>query len=138
MKTARYLSAAAVVTGALAITAIFGVAFAQLPEGRIYAFHSSAQGGCPPLDWHLVVGPNNTFEGMISWDGMKSMAHVTGSANPQTGAVHMTAQEAGGQGRTATIDGTVQQDGWMVTSIKGDNVACQRVTVPWFTPPPAR
>jgi len=138
MKTARYLYAAAVVTGALALSAISGVVFAQLPPGRIYAFDSSANGSCPPIDWHIVVGPNNTFTGMISWDGMKSMAHVTGSADPQTGAVQMTAQEVGGQGRTATIDGTVQQDGWMVTNIKGDNVACQGLSIPWFTPPPAR
>ena len=138
MKTARYLYAAAVVTGALAISAISGVVFAQLPPGRIYAFDSSANGSCPPIDWHIVVGPNNTFTGMISWDGMKSMAHVTGSADPQTGAVQMTAQEVGGQGRTATIDGTVQQDGWMVTNIKGDNVACQGLSIPWFTPPPTR
>ena len=138
MKTARYLYAAAVVTGALAISAISGVVFAQLPPGRIYAFDSSANGSCPPIDWHIVVGPNNTFTGMISWDGMKSLAHITGSANQQTGAVQMTAQEVGGQGRTATIDGTVQQDGWMAVNIKGDNVACQGLSIPWFTPPPTR
>ena len=139
MKTARYLSAAAVVTGAVAIIATSGVVFAQgLPEGRLYAFHSTGQGSCPPLDWHIVIGPNDTLAGMISWDEMKSMARASGSVNPQTRTFQMTAQEVGGQGRTATIDGTVRQDGWLVANIKGNNVACQGVTVPWSVPPPPR
>jgi hypothetical protein len=32
-----------------------GVAFVQVPEGRIYVLHSAAAGACPSLDWHIVV-----------------------------------------------------------------------------------
>ena len=47
----------------------------------------------------------------------------------------MTAKEEGGQGRTATIDGTVStQDGWLTASIEGPNVKCRGVKVPWFVP----
>jgi hypothetical protein len=36
---------------ALALTASLGVASAQVfPEGRVYMFHSRAQGSCPALD----------------------------------------------------------------------------------------
>src|SRR5262249_11340342 len=39
------------------VVAGFCIAHAQdMPEGRLYTFHSSAQHGCPALDWHVVVG----------------------------------------------------------------------------------
>jgi hypothetical protein len=123
--------------GALALTASLGVALAQMPEGRLFVFHSTAQGACPPLDWHLVVGPNNTLSGMLSWDNMKSMAQATGTVNLTARTFAMQAHEVGGQKRSATIDGTVGQNGWLKANIRGQNVNCTGVDVPWFTPPPA-
>jgi hypothetical protein len=73
---------------------------------------------------------------MIAWNNMQSMAHATGSINMQNRTFQMTAQEVGGQGRTATVNGTVRQDGYLVANISGPNVSCQGVTVPWFTQPP--
>jgi hypothetical protein len=122
---------------ALAIAATCGVASAQaIPEGRVYTFHSRAQGSCPALDWHVVTGANNALDGMISWNDMKSMAHAAGTINPQARTFSMQAHEVGGQGRSATINGTVRQDGYLVANIKGPNVACTGVIVPWFVPPP--
>jgi hypothetical protein len=123
--------------GALTLTASLGVASAQMPEGRLFVFRSTAQGACPPLDWHLVVGPNNTLSGMISWDNMKSMAHATGTVNLTARTFTMQAQEEGGQRRSATIDGTVGQNGWLRANVKGQNVTCTGVNVPWYTAPPA-
>jgi hypothetical protein len=123
---------------ALALTANVGVASAQLPEGRIYTFHSSAQAGCPSLDWHVVTGANNTLDGMIAWDNMTAMAHATGTVNPTTRTFAMQAHEVGGQGRTATVDGTVRQDGWLTANIHGPNISCTGINVPWGTPPPPR
>jgi hypothetical protein len=108
----------------------------QLPPGRIYTFHSTAQSGCPGLDWHVVLTGDNMLDGMIAWNNMQSMAHATGSVNPQTRTFQMTAQEVGGRGRTATINGTVRTDGYLVANISGPNVNCQGVTVPWSAPPP--
>ena len=116
--------------GALALTASLGVASAQVPEGRLFAFRSTAQGACPPLDWHVVVGPNNTLSGMISWDSMKSMAHATGTINPTARTFAMQAHEVGGQGRSATIDGTVNQNGWLTANIRGQNVSVWASTCP--------
>jgi hypothetical protein len=114
-----------------------GIGSAQsLPPGRVYAFHSGAQNGCPPLDWHIVIGENNELNGMISWDSMQSMAHATGTVNPTARTFQMTAKEQGGQGRTATISGTVQPNGWLLANISGPNVKCTGVTVQWSVPPP--
>jgi hypothetical protein len=122
---------------ALLLVATSSIGWAQnLPPGRIYAFHSGAQNGCPPLDGHVVLQGNNELVGMISWDDMQSMAHATGTLNPTARTFQMTAKEEGGQGRTATISGTVQQNRWLVANINGPNVKCTGVTVQWFAPPP--
>jgi hypothetical protein len=120
---------------ALTLTASLGVASAQVfPEGRVYMFHSRAQGNCPALDWHVVIGPNNTLNGMIAWDGMKAIARATGSLNPTARTFNMQVHELGGQGRSATVDGTVRQDGWLVANVNGQDVACTGITVQWFSP----
>ena len=127
-----------IAASALAIAATCGVAMAQsaVPPGRVFAFHSQAAGQCPALDWHVTVGPNNTLNGVLAWDDMKAMAAVTGSVTPAR-TFTMTAQEVGGQGRTATITGQVRADGWMVASIKGPSIECNGITVPWYAPAPA-
>jgi hypothetical protein len=124
---------------ALALTASIGVVSAQaIPPGRVYTFHSTAQAGCPALDWHIVVGGNNTLDGMIAWDSMKAMAHASGTLNPTAGTFTMQAHEVGGQGRTATVDGRVRPaDGFLLANVHGPNITCTGITVPWFTPPPA-
>ena len=124
-----------VVAGALLLAATLGVASAQYPEGRLYAFRSKAQAGCPALDWHIMVNSNGDANGMISWDDMKSMTHATGSVNTSAHTFSMAAKEVGGQGRTATITGQVRQDGWLVADVKGPKVTCTGILVPWYTPP---
>jgi hypothetical protein len=104
----------------------------SVPAGSYYSFHSAKQGGCPALDWHIVVGANGALSGMIAWDDMKAMAHAEGTVNMQAKTFQMSAKEVGGQGRTATVTGTVRNDGYLVANIQGPNVNCQGVTVPWF------
>lgn len=107
----------------------------QLPPGRVYAFHSTAQSGCPMLDWHVVLDESGALNGIISWDNMKSLARATGSVNRQTNTFQMTAKEIGGRGRTATIDGTVNPStGWMTANIKGAATNCTGIEVQWFRP----
>lgn len=125
-----------IVAGALALAASLGVASAQpLPEGRVYMFHSKAQGACPALDWHITVQANNTLSGMIAWNDMKSIAYATGVVNMPKGTFQLSAQEIRGQGRTAKIDGQVRQDGWLVINLRGQKVTCEGIVVPWYTPP---
>jgi hypothetical protein len=71
------------------------------------------------------------LSGMISWNDMQNMAHTNGKYDPQSMTFQMTANEIGGQGRTATVTGTIRPDGWLIANITGPNVNCQGVTVPW-------
>jgi hypothetical protein len=129
---------AIIVAGALASTMLCGsVSAQQAPAGRVYVFHSTAQASCPALDWHVVVAGDDSLSGMIAWDDMKAIARVSGKVNMSAKTFAMTAKEVGGQGRTATVDGTVRSDGWLVANIKGPNINCQGINVPWFVPSPS-
>jgi hypothetical protein len=50
-----------IVTSVVALVASVGAASAQFPG--VYVLHSKPEGGCPALDWHVVVGPNHE----LSW-----------------------------------------------------------------------
>ena len=130
------LSAKLLGASALAIAATCGVASAQvLPEGRVYSFHSPApNGSCHALDWHMVVGADNSLTGMISWDNMHNISNVSGTVNPAKRSFEANAMRPGGRG--AKIDGQIRQDGWLIANIKGPNVDCQGIKVQWFVPPP--
>ena len=131
-KAARMITGSVLVLGSMC-----SLASAQnvAPEGRIYVFHSKPTGTCPALDWHVVVGASNALGGMIAWDNMKAMANVTGSFKPD-GTYAMTAKEEGGRQRTATVTGKLKGDGWLTANIKGPNIDCPNIDIPWFVPPP--
>jgi hypothetical protein len=122
--------------GLLAFAASTNVTTAQVPEGRIYALHSKAEGACPSLDWHIVVEPNGVLAGMIAWDDMKTMARATGRINRENRTFSMIAKEIGGQTRTATIDGQIEDNGWITAKIKGPQGTCNALVVPIFAVPP--
>ena len=126
-----------VAAGAVAVTATCNMAQAQqiVPEGRVFVFHSRPAGQCPALDWHVVSGENNTLNGMVAWNNMRSMANVSWAISPDR-TFRMNGKEVGGQGRTAVITGVLRTDGWMTANVKGQNLDCQGITVPWFVPPP--
>ena len=119
------------------LVASMSVAFAQVPKGQVYVLHSRAAGRCPALDWHILVEPNGILAGMISWDGMRTMARATGSVNKQHRTFTMIATEMGGSARRAKIDGRLRDDGWIVANIAGPNVTCNAVIVPIYADPPA-
>jgi hypothetical protein len=134
MTLVRFAGAAA-----LAVTAAAGASAQQqqlqLPPGRVYAFHSSAQAGYPALDWHLVLQAGGVLDGMVSCNNMQSMARASGNIDTRTGTFQMTAKEVGGDGRTATVSGTVDSDtGWLIANIQAPNIDCHGVKVPWYVP----
>ena len=124
---------ATMAAGALGAGAMLTTAHAQVPApGTLFVLHSTAQGACPPLDWHVVTGDNGTLSGMISWNGMKSMAHVTGTTDAEH-QFSMTATEIGGDGRTATITGQRRPaDGTLIADINGPGIACKQIEIPVF------
>ena len=128
MNLTKFLAA-----GFLAAAATCGIASAEsMPQSRVYSFHSGAQGQCPGLDWH-VVATGNDLRGMISWGNMQHVAKVEGTMNPNGETFELKAKEVGSD-RTATINGSVTTDGWLVANINGPGVKCQAVQVHWFTP----
>jgi hypothetical protein len=131
MKTRILLATMA--AGALCGGAIMNTAHAQVPPGTLYVFHSQSQGACPALDWHIVVGEGGQISGMISWDGMKSMAQVSGSMAANR-TFTMNAKEMTGGSRTATITGQAGTDGWLTADINGQGVACKSVKIPIYKP----
>ena len=62
----------------------------------------------------------------------KAMARATGIVN--AGKVPMTASEVDGQGRTATVDGSINQNGWFTVNINGANVDCKNINMPFVVP----
>ena len=113
-----------------ALAASMSVAFAQVPEGRIYALHSRAVGACPSLDWHIVLEPNGILAGMISWDGMKTMARATGTIDRRSHTFTMIAKEMEGQARSAKVKGQIREDGLLIAHIEGPRGTCDAVIVP--------
>jgi acyl-homoserine lactone acylase PvdQ len=107
-----------------------GLTSADAIAGEGLSADSAAQ--APALDWHVVLQPDGSLDGVIAWNNMQSLAHALGSLNAQSRTFQMTVLEVGGQGRTATINGTVRQDGYLVANISGPNVNCQGVIVGWF------
>jgi hypothetical protein len=137
LKDKKHVTVGKIVSvGLLAFAASTNVTTAQVPEGRIYALHSKAEGACPSLDWHIVVEPNGVLAGMIAWDDMKTMARATGRINQENRTFSMIAKEIGGQTRTATIDGQIEDNGWITAKIKGPQGTCNALVVPIFAVPP--
>ena len=133
------------VTGSLGIAAAAGCAPVQQqqaqpaqptgPIDRFYAFNSAAQAGCPGMAWAVTVHPDGTLSGTISWNNEQSVARVTGRLDTRTGAFQMTANEVGGMGRSANINGTVNPtDNWLVANVQAPNLTCQGIRVPWYVP----
>ncbi len=95
----------------IAISAVlpFSPALAQQSRGMLYAFHSSPNGACPGLDWHLTV-TNNNIEGFVAVDHTKRMWRVNGTVKPESvgkeRSFEMNAEEIGGADRKAVVKGT--------------------------------
>jgi hypothetical protein len=121
-------------TATIAIAIVGGTAVAQAPGERVFSFHSNATfSGCPNLDWHIVVAPDNSVTGLVGWQNMQVVARVTGTLNRQAKTFQLTAKEVGGD-RTATIDGNVISADHIVANIKGPGVECQKLDVWGWTP----
>ena len=108
--TLRFRRVTVAAVAGLLIANGFGTpAFAQTP-GAVYAFHSDEVGDCPPLEWSIVVGGNNTLSGIIAWDSMRKMARVFGTIAAD-GSFHMDATDVSGGGKNAVIDGQLTASG---------------------------
>jgi hypothetical protein len=130
MSSNRIIAAFAV--GALVAAAMDGSASAQT-AGQIFAFHSQPAGDCPGLDWYLVVRENGKLLGMVGWNDMRSVARLAGTIDAKK-SFHVSATEIGATGKTVAVDGQFGRDGWITANVKGPDVDCKNIRVPWFRP----
>ncbi len=123
---------AGIVLVALSATALFSSSSAQQSKGVLYAFHTYPSGGCPGLDWHITV-QGDKLEGFVAWDQMKHMARLDGTLIPASPgkerSFKMDAQEVGGTGRKATVQGTAGGE-VINASIEGSGTACDGKILP--------
>ncbi len=126
----------AVIVGTLLSCTGWNAAFAQAAGtsgpvvGRVYVLHSNAAGECPSLDWHLVVGENNTLNGTVGANNMKTMFRVMGRYSADKTTFRLYGNEIGGT-RTAVVDGKIMPDNKLAATIDGLPVGapCQGKTV---------
>ena len=100
--------------------------------GTVYSLHTAANGQCPALDWHLVVGEDDsTLSGMVAWNNMKSMARLEGKIG-QDHTFSTVATEVSGPkvGTTAKVTGHAQNNGWLMVQVEGDGISCHDIKVP--------
>jgi hypothetical protein len=126
----------ALAVGILVCAAVISAASAQQSRDRVYVLHSGAAGGCPSLDWHIVVEANGVLSGMIAWNHMKTMARATGTLDRKKRTFTIIATEIGDQAAQAEIQGSVKDNGWLAVSISGPKITCKAVVVPIYIPPP--
>jgi hypothetical protein len=122
----------------------------MLPGDRLFVLHSDAQGTCPSMLWHIIVGQDGVISGVIAWDNRKTVAEVAGaivpnvdvgrnaprptSPKPQAQKYEMMVREIGGQNRTINVTGTIEPDGWLNATTDGPGVSCHNIRVPLFVP----
>jgi hypothetical protein len=123
---------AAVLAGALLSCVGGSIASAQGgaswgQPGTSYDMHSNAAGGCPALDWHLVVMSNGTISGIVGVNDMQTMFRLTGSYSGAN--FHLDGHEVGGT-RSGAVNGQLQE-GQIAMTLGGLPVgaACEGKTV---------
>lgn len=123
------------VRAALAGIAAFGLGAVALPQlthaqmpgkDTLYDTRTGPSGGCPGMDWHVVVHPDHTLNGVVSWDDFKHMAHVSGTAD-KNGAFKVDAVGMSG-GKAPIVTGTVEAK-QLKASIAGTGTACDNQTM---------
>jgi hypothetical protein len=112
-----------IVTISFTVLVAASPAMAQSKGTQLYSYHTGpAVGGCPGLDWHITVEPNNKLMGFVAWDREQHIARLDGQLNADR-TFQMAANEVGGAGRKATIKGTASGD-YINVAIYGSGTPC--------------
>ncbi len=92
----------------------------------LYDGRTAPKGASPGMDWHVVVHPDKTLNGVVSWDSSKHMAHLTGTLD-DNGAFKANAVESG-TNKSDPVSGTVRGSD-MRASISGTGTPCDNETM---------
>jgi hypothetical protein len=118
-----------VVMGAVSALVAVSPAMAQSKTAQLYSYHTGpAVGGCPGLDWHITLQPDNKLVGFVAWDRGLHIARLDGSISADR-SFEMAANEVGGAARKATIKGTASGD-YINVAIYGSGTACDGKNLP--------
>jgi hypothetical protein len=118
-----------IVTVALSTLVAASPAMAQPKKAQLYSYHTGwAVGGCPGLDWHITVEPDNKLMGFVAWDRGQHIARLDGSLSADR-TFEMAANEVGGAGRKATIKGTAG-GAYINVAIYGSGTPCDGINLP--------
>jgi hypothetical protein len=117
----------AVAAVVLSTAASLSPALAQSGAAGLYSYHTNpVVGGCPGLDWHITVAPDDSLTGFVAWDQGKHIAKLAGSINKQR-TFEMNAEEVG-TGKKAKVVGTAGGTTINV-QISGSGSACDGVNL---------
>jgi hypothetical protein len=120
---------AGIAMAALSAAALSGPALAEKGKGSLYAFHTSAViGGCPGLDWHVTVSPEDKIGGFVAWDRGLHIARLEGEINKDR-TFEIDAKEVGGAGRTAVVKGKIAGE-YVNLSVSGSGTPCDGDILP--------
>jgi len=126
MKSRKF--AATVAIAALSTAAMLGTAFAQSGQPGLYAFHTGrTASGCPGLDWHITLQPDNSLVGFVSWGQGQHIARLSGTLDKNR-EFQMDAKEVGGEGRTAVVKGQAAGQ-YVAVVITGSGTACDNINL---------
>jgi hypothetical protein len=128
MRSKMYRIQAAAVM-ALSVAASVSPAMAQPKKAQLYSYHTpAATGGCPGLDWHITVEPNDALIGFVAWDRGHHIARLEGQLNKDR-SFEMDAVEVGGAQRKATVKGTAGGS-YINVAIYNSGTPCDGINLP--------
>jgi hypothetical protein len=115
---------------ALAVVAALNPALAQQDKGTLYAYHTgAAEGGCPPLDWHIIKAADNTLTGFVASERTGHMAALKGEWNKNgTFQLDLDPQMVPGATGKVTVNGSARGD-YINLSIDGAGTKCDGITL---------
>ncbi len=115
---------------ALAAVAALNPALAQQDKGTLYAYHTgAAEGGCPPLDWHIIKAPDNKLTGFVASDRTGHMASLKGEWNKNGSfELDLDPQMVPGATGKVTVNGTTRGD-YINLTIDGAGTKCDGITL---------
>jgi len=119
---------AGIAVAALSAAVLLSPAMAQKHKASLFAFHTKPViGGCPGLDWHVVLTPDNKIDGFVAWDHKRHMATLDGELNKDQ-TFEIAAQEFGSTGK-AMVTGKIAGD-YINLTINGSGTKCDGEILP--------
>ncbi len=94
---------AGLITLTLAGSLLAGCSLEQIMIGQWYTIYTPRAGSCPRMEWRFVVDPRRSIGGVLSADGQRNIAELSGVLRPDD-SFQITATDNAGS-RTTSVTG---------------------------------